>query len=197
MMDLLKDLGQTAMATTERALRLFWDVLSTATGRLREAAGQPPPPVVAPSPAPAARDVTERSGATTAASHREPQVAAKSQAKPKAQVASRSQAKPKARPAKAKKAKKATLKATQGPDERQDQMVRILELLAGAGKSWLSAKEISDATAKSGTAILPGNVRKVIRGRGGEFIETRSREGSRRGALEYRLTEAGRRTSSV
>ena len=66
----------------------------------------------------------------------------------------------------------------------------MLTLLADSG-GWMSAKELSDAGGAAGMPILPGNVRKVIRARGDEVIETRPREGSRRGALEYRITEAG------
>jgi hypothetical protein len=75
--------------------------------------------------------------------------------------------------------------------KRPDQMIRVLELLAASPRPWMSAKELSEAGEAAGTPILPGNVRKVIRSRGDGFVETRPREGSRRGALEYRITDAG------
>jgi hypothetical protein len=106
---------------------------------------------------------------------------------PKAATSSRGAPKAKNKPK-----KKAGSKG-KADKERPDQMIRVLELLTESGKAWQSAKELSDAGARAGTPILPGNVRKVIRARGGELIETRSRDGSRRGALEYRITEAGRK----
>lgn len=178
-MDLIKDVSQTALTTGERALRLFWDLLSVASERFREAAGQPRPLPMEPSP-----EYRERAPEPTPA----PAPASEKKAEPKraAAPARRGAAKPKAK-------KKPSAKGQLDKD-RADQMIRVLELLAESSSPWQSAKELSDAGAAAGTPILPGNVRKVIRARGGDLIETRPREGSRRGALEYRITEAGRRS---
>lgn len=185
MMDLIKDMSQSALNTGERAIRLFLDLLSVASERVREVTGGPrslpmePPPT----PRPMAPEAPRAAG--PAAPVAEPR-------QPKAATPSRGASKPKPK-AKPKPRKKAGAKGKAEP-ERPDQMIRVLELLTESGKAWLSAKELSDAGAKAGTPILPGNVRKVIRSRGGDLIETRPREGSRRGALEYRITESGRRS---
>lgn len=180
-MDLIKDMSQSALNTGERAIRLFLDLLAVASERVREVTGQPRPLPMEPPPAP--RPVAYERPQAPAVTVTEPR-------RPKAAPPDRGDTKTKTK-AKAKPKKKAGAKGRAEP-ERPDQMIRVLELLTESGKDWLSAKELSDAGAKAGTPILPGNVRKVIRARGGELIETRPRDGSRRGALEYRITAAGR-----
>ena len=167
MLDLLKDAKQTALATGEKAIRLFFEIVAVASERMHSRSGeaQPYQPPYSP-PAPPAPPAPEP----------EP---------PKAKPA------PAPAAAKPKATKPRRAAAKRGGKKRPDQLLRVLGLLQEGG-GWLSAKEISDAGAAAGTPILPGNVRKVIRARGGEFIETRPREGSRRGALEYRITDAGK-----
>ncbi|MDY0000091.1 MAG: hypothetical protein RBU30_02225 [Polyangia bacterium] len=177
MKELIKDIGQSALDTGERLMRLVWDGVAVVVEQLREVTGQTRPmPMERPAEPWQAQPVRQAGP-----------VAPKSETK-KPQAASRGSAKAKA------KAKKKPAAKGAGDKERADQMIRVLELLAESGNAWQSAKELSDAGAAAGTPILPGNVRKVIRARGGDLIETRPRDGSRRGALEYRLTEAGRRT---
>lgn len=165
MIDTLKELQRTAQVAGERAFRLLWDMMALASDRIRAASGAEPPPAPLPgmSVRPEPPPPTPQSTPTRAA-------------KPKATRAKRAGAGTKR-------------KATGG---RADQLLRVMQILAEADGAWMSAKEICDAGAEAGTPILPGNVRKVIRGRGERFIETRSRTGSRRGALEYNLTRAGR-----
>lgn len=178
-MELIKDMSQTALTTGERALRLFWDLVAIASERLREATGQPKPlPLESPPPSRRAPSVRPE---TSSPETPEPAEARRVQAPARGGVS------------KVKSRKKARAKLAE-VGERPDQMVRVLELLAESQKAWVSAKELSDAGGQAGTPILPGNVRKVIRARGEGLIETRPRDGSRRGALEYRITEAGRRT---
>ncbi|MCD6497791.1 MAG: hypothetical protein J7M25_05725 [Deltaproteobacteria bacterium] len=71
------------------------------------------------------------------------------------------------------------------------QILRLLGILAEDPSRWMSAGELSAATDRQGNKILPGNVRKAIRLRGEGLIEMRPREGSRRGAMEYRATKDG------
>ena len=159
------------MTTGERAFRLLWDIVSVASERLRDAAGPPPPPPARP----ATPTVPPKPAAPAA------------EAKPKAPAASKP--KPTAKP---KTKAKPKAKGSRKGKKRPDQMIRVLELLEASATGWLSAKELSDAGEAGGTPILPGNVRKVIRARGEGLVETRPRDGSRRGALEYRITDAGR-----
>jgi hypothetical protein len=168
MIELLKEVTKTAQETSERAFRLFFDMLALASERIRNLNDRAPtpdpghsswmPPTTAAAPAPAATSAAE--------------IRSTPAGTPMRDVAS----------------------AAEHDDAkiRNDQMIRVLELLLASGTRWLSAKELSDAGKRAGTPILPGNVRKVIRARAGEHIETRPREGSRRGAMEYRITEAGR-----
>jgi len=166
MLDLLKDAKQTALETGEKAIRLFFEIVAVASERMRSSSddgGQSYPSY--PSYDPPVEPPSPPS----------PEPA---QPKPAPRGAA---AKPKAtRRAPAKRRGK----------KRPDQLLRVLSLLAENG-DWMSAKELSDSGGAAGTPILPGNVRKVIRARGDLVIETRPREGSRRGALEYRITTAG------
>lgn len=166
MKDLLKDAKQTALETGEKALRLFFEVVAVATERMRSRSDDVDPTYHSYQPP------TEPAPVPTPAPVQRPAAAATppAAAKPK----------PTRRRAPAKRRGK----------KRPDQLLRVLSLLAERG-DWMSAKELSDAGGAAGTPILPGNVRKVIRARGDEVIETRPREGSRRGALEYRITAAG------
>ncbi len=169
MLNLLKDAKQTALETGEKAIRLFFEIVAVASERMRSQPEDPGPsypaytPPTAPTPAPSAAPVEPVTPSAT------PSPAA-AKAKPKTT---------RRRPAAKRRGKK-----------RPDQLVRVLQLLTNGG-GWMSAKELSDAGGAAGTPILPGNVRKVIRARGDVVIETRPREGSRRGALEYRITAAG------
>ncbi len=82
-------------------------------------------------------------------------------------------------------------KTTKKKRGRKNQLVRVLEMLNEDAETWMSASELSKASAESGSKILPGNVRKVIRMRGEPYIETRPRAESRRGSLEYHITDEG------
>lgn len=167
MKDLLKDAKQAALETGEKALRLFFEVVAVATERMRSRSDDVEPsyqgyqPPAEPVPTPS-RTPNQRPAAATP---------------------------PPAAAAKARTSRRRAPAKRRGK-KRPDQLLRVLSLLADNG-GWMSAKELSDAGGAAGTPILPGNVRKVIRARGDEVIETRPREGSRRGALEYRITAAG------
>jgi len=91
---------------------------------------------------------------------------------------------------KAKKGK-GTGKAKKRAASQTSQITRLLGILAEDSTGWMSAGELSAATDREGTKILPGNVRKAVRLRGEGLIEMRPREGSRRGAMEYRATKKG------
>jgi hypothetical protein len=166
MIDLLRDMTKTAQETGERAFRLFFDVLALASERLRTLNA---PPAGAPGNGHATSFATPAPAAPVPGPTPTPPAAV-----PPAEEAA---------------------PATGELDDarlRNDQLIRVLDLLTLAADRWVSAKELSDAGDSAGMPILPGNVRKVIRARGGEYIETRPREGSRRGAMEYRITEVGR-----
>jgi hypothetical protein len=168
MIELIKEVTKTAQETSERAFRLFFEMLAMASERIRNLNDRTPtpdpgqsswvPPATAATPAPLANEAAAVRSTPTGFPTRE------------------------------------VVSAAEHDDAkiRNDQMIRVLELLLAAGTRWQSAKELSDAGKRAGTPILPGNVRKVIRARAGEHIETRPREGSRRGAMEYRITEEGR-----
>ena len=85
-------------------------------------------------------------------------------------------------------AKKKTQKKKKG---RKNQLIRVLKMLHEDTDTWMSASELSNASEEQGSKILPGNVRKVIRQRGEPYIETRPRAGSRRGSLEFNITDEG------
>ncbi|MFH2006686.1 MAG: hypothetical protein ABI333_08890 [bacterium] len=167
MIDLLKDAKQTALETGEKAVRLFFEIVAVASERLRSKPDDPGMSYTSYSPP------VERPAAVTPT------------APPAEKKVTRTASQPKARKTRGAAAKR-------GAKKRPDQLVRVLELLATDEGHWFSAKEISDAGEAAGTPILPGNVRKVIRARSQNTIETRPREGSRRGALEYRITNAGK-----
>jgi len=167
MLDLLKDAKQTALETGEKAIRLFFEIVAVASERMRSRPDDGGDYPSYPSYSPHEESVPAPASAPV------------ERATPPTDVA---RAKPKTvrrRPTASRRGKK-----------RPDQLLRVLALLTEAG-TWMSAKELSDAGGAAGTPILPGNVRKVIRARGDVVIETRPREGSRRGALEYRITAAG------
>lgn len=84
-------------------------------------------------------------------------------------------------------------RATKKAGVEKDQLVRVLRYLSESSQEWMSASELSAAAGSQGAPMLPGNVRKVIRLRGNDLVETRPRAGSRRGSLEYRMTSDGRR----
>ncbi len=169
MFDLLKGVKQTALETGEKAVRLFFEIVAVASERMRSRSDRvdhtyPSYPSYSPPTEPAAPPTPEPVRPAAAAT-----------------------------PPPAKATPKATRRrapAKRRGKKRPDQLVRVLSLLTEHG-GWMSAKELSDTGGAAGTPILPGNVRKVIRARGDVVIETRPREGSRRGALEYRITEAG------
>jgi hypothetical protein len=211
MLNRLRDVGQTAVTTGERAIRLLWDLVSIASERLREAAGPDappqmqspaspppaaapprrrpsPPPATQPPPAPAASP--EPAAAKDTSARAAPVAPQPAEAKPAAEPATKAATKAATKSKGRKRKTKSKAKGKKGK-KRPDQLIRVLELLAASPHPWLSAKELSEAGEAAGTPILPGNVRKVIRGRGEGVIETRPREGSRRGALEYRITDEG------
>lgn len=175
MLDLLKGAKQTALETGEKAIRLFFEIVAVASERMRSGSDDvghsyPSYPSYSP-PADSASPVTP-----------EPATPVTRAATAPAAGAAKATPKTTRRRAPAKRRGK----------KRPDQLLRVLTLLTESG-GWISAKELSDAGGAAGTPILPGNVRKVIRARGDEVIETRPREGSRRGALEYRINAAGTR----
>ncbi len=124
----------------------------------------------------------------------------------KEEAAEPAPARPKPAPAPAKtagKAKKSAAQKASGkkrtsrkaakakPPRRRSQILRILSILAEDPNRWMTAVELSKATAAQGTKILPGNIRKAVRLRAEGLIESRIRPNSARGATEYRITEAG------
>lgn len=109
----------------------------------------------------------------------------------KGRPAARKKGPARARPGKG-RARTRRARATKKAGVKKDQLVRVLKHLTEGDKDWMSASELSAAAEAAGAAILPGNVRKVIRLRGGGLVQTRPRDGSRRGSLEYRITPEGR-----
>lgn len=171
MLDLLKDAKQTALETGEKAIRLFFEIVAVASERMRSRSDDvghsyPSYPFYDPPVETASAPAPEPARSAPAP----------------APATAGGAAKPKTTRRRA--------PAQRRGKKRPDQLLRVLTLLSESG-GWMSAKELSDSGGAAGTPILPGNVRKVIRARGDMVIETRPREGSRRGALEYRITTAG------
>lgn len=217
MLNRIFDLGQAAVESSGRAVRLLLDVAMMASDYLRHKVGvgsdgqegwetRPiPPPAPRTPPAstkepvepssPSARPASEARSAseTKPRSAEDAPAPAPKKVKPKPSkgASPKKKAGGAAKSATASKAK--SRKKTGGGAKRPDQMIRVLELISAGDKPWMSAKEISDAGEAAGKPILPGNVRKVVRARGKDLIETRPRKGSRRGAMEYRMTSAGRK----
>jgi len=200
MLNRIVDLGQAAVQSGTRAMRLLLDFAMMASDHLRQKVGlgspeqerydtRPiPPPSPAPAPAPAGEAAQAKAAQAQGAAGQVKQAGQRARSGKPAS----SKKKP-VRTTRPKSAAKSRKKTRGGGAKRPDQMVRVLELLAAGSKTWMSAKELSDAGEAAGKPILPGNVRKVIRARGKDLVETRPRKGSRRGAMEYRITAAGRK----
>jgi hypothetical protein len=77
----------------------------------------------------------------------------------------------------------------------KDQLYKVLRVLfdetLGEGR-FLSAREIADAAKKAGLAILPGNVRKILRTRAARHVDTRLRESETGKVTEFKLAAKGR-----
>jgi len=77
----------------------------------------------------------------------------------------------------------------------KDQLYKVLRVLydetLGEGR-FLSAREIADAAKKAGLAILPGNVRKILRTRAARHVDTRLRETDTGKVTEFKLAAKGR-----
>jgi hypothetical protein len=152
------------------------------------------PPFGSPAPAPTRRP-TELDWAATERPTPRSEPSTPDLAHPEPQKKKRSsKSTPKKSSSKSKKGKKKSAKGKRKKGRaRKNQLYRVLKLLEDSNKQWMSASELSDASAERDTRILPGNVRKVIRTRGKSYIESRPRAESRRGALEFRINEEGRK----
>jgi hypothetical protein len=77
----------------------------------------------------------------------------------------------------------------------KDQLYKVLKVLydetIGEGR-FLTAREIADAAKKAGLAILPGNVRKILRTRGSRHVETRLRDAETGKVTEFKLASKGK-----
>ncbi|MBI5481072.1 MAG: hypothetical protein HY906_19600 [Deltaproteobacteria bacterium] len=84
-----------------------------------------------------------------------------------------------------------------GVDESigKDQLYKVLRVLfdetVGEGR-FLTAREIADAAKKAGFAILPGNVRKILRTRAARHVDTRLRDAETGKVTEFKLAAKGR-----
>jgi hypothetical protein len=77
----------------------------------------------------------------------------------------------------------------------KDQLYKVLRVLfdeALAEGRFLTAREIADAAKKAGLAILPGNVRKILRTRGSRHVETRLRDAETGKVTEFKLASKGK-----
>ena len=77
----------------------------------------------------------------------------------------------------------------------KDQLYKVLRVLydetIGEGR-FLTAREIADAAKKAGLAILPGNVRKILRTRAARHVDTRLRDAETGKVTEFKLASKGR-----
>jgi len=75
----------------------------------------------------------------------------------------------------------------------QNQLLKVLFLMAVSEKKWLLAQEIAQTGEELDFPILPQNIRKVIQQRGVDtgLVRVRERSDSRRGAKEFHLTAKG------
>lgn len=77
----------------------------------------------------------------------------------------------------------------------KDQLYKVLRVLyeetTGEGR-FLTAREIADAAKKAGLAILPGNVRKILRTRAARHVDTRLRDAETGKVTEFKLASKGK-----
>ena len=77
----------------------------------------------------------------------------------------------------------------------KDQLYKVLRVLydeaVGEGR-FLTAREIADAAKKAGLAILPGNVRKILRTRAARHVDTRLRDAETGKVTEFKLAAKGK-----
>jgi hypothetical protein len=77
----------------------------------------------------------------------------------------------------------------------KDQLYKVLRVLydetVGEGR-FLTAREIADAAKKAGLAILPGNVRKILRTRAARHVDTRLRDADTGKVTEFKLAAKGK-----
>ncbi len=77
----------------------------------------------------------------------------------------------------------------------KDQLYKVLRVLydetIGEGR-FLTAREIADAAKKAGLAILPGNVRKILRTRAARHVDTRLRDAETGKVTEFKLASKGK-----
>jgi hypothetical protein len=77
----------------------------------------------------------------------------------------------------------------------KDQLYKVLRVLfdetVGEGR-FLTAREIADTAKKAGLAILPGNVRKILRTRAARHVDTRLRDADTGKVTEFKLAAKGR-----
>ena len=77
----------------------------------------------------------------------------------------------------------------------KDQLYKVLRVLydetIGEGR-FLTAREIADAAKKAGLAILPGNVRKILRTRAARHVDTRLRDADTGKVTEFKLASKGK-----
>ena len=84
-----------------------------------------------------------------------------------------------------------------GADEAigKDQLYKVLRILydetIGEGR-FLTAREIADGAKKAGLAILPGNVRKILRTRAARHVDTRLRDAETGKVTEFKLASKGK-----
>jgi hypothetical protein len=77
----------------------------------------------------------------------------------------------------------------------KDQLYKVLRVLfdeaVGEGR-FLTAREIADTAKRAGLAILPGNVRKILRTRAARHVDTRLRDSETGKVTEFKLAAKGR-----
>ncbi len=77
----------------------------------------------------------------------------------------------------------------------KDQLYKVLRVLydetIGEGR-FLTAREIADTAKKAGLAILPGNVRKILRTRAARHVDTRLRDAETGKVTEFKLASKGK-----
>lgn len=77
----------------------------------------------------------------------------------------------------------------------KDQLYKVLRVLydeTGGEGRFLTAREIADAAKKAGLAILPGNVRKILRTRAARHVDTRLRDAETGKVTEFKLAAKGK-----
>jgi hypothetical protein len=77
----------------------------------------------------------------------------------------------------------------------KDQLYKVLRVLYDetvAEGRFLTAREIADTAKKAGLAILPGNVRKILRTRAARHVDTRLRDAETGKVTEFKLAAKGK-----